>query len=105
MASRMSNLNLIDWRLVGFSALWITGLSIVLAALSFADYIAAQQRLRTRAVLGWPSYQAAVNVGLVLFCVGLVGSARAWWEQLLWAALAVAFGYQAWSAWRRRTRT
>src|SRR5438270_2449851 len=39
----MSNLNLIDWRLVGFSALWIIGLSVLLAAFSFADYTAAQQ--------------------------------------------------------------
>jgi hypothetical protein len=100
----MSNLDLIDWQLVGFSTLWITGLSIVLAALSFADYVAAAQRLRTRAVLGWPGYQAAINAGLMLFCLGLIGSARAWWEQLLWAALTIAFGYQTWTAWRRRAR-
>jgi hypothetical protein len=98
----MSNLDLIDWRLVGFSALWITGLSVVLAAFSFADYAASQRRLRTRVVLGWPGHLIAINAGLLLFCLGLVGSARAWWEQILWAALAVTFGYQAWVAWRRR---
>lgn len=97
----MTNLDLIDWRLVGFSALWIVGLSIELAALSFADYMAAQQGLRTRTVLGQPGYQAAINGGLVLFCLGLLGSARAWWEQLLWLALAAAFAYQTWAAWRR----
>ena len=104
IGNRMSSLDLIDWRLVGFSALWITGLSLILAAFSFGDYIASQRRLRTRDVLRWPGYQAAINSGLVLFCVGLIGSAHTWWEQLLWAVLAVAFGYQAWGAWRRRAR-
>src|SRR5579859_1226154 len=102
MVGSMSNLDLIDWRLVGFSALWLSGLSVILAAFSFADYIASQRRLRTRDVLGWPGYQAAFNGGLVLFCLGLIGSAHAWWEQLIWAVLAVAFGYQTWTAWRRR---
>jgi drug/metabolite transporter (DMT)-like permease len=100
----MSNLDLIDWRLVGFSALWLGGLSVILAAFSFGDYTASQRRLRTRAVLAWPGYQAAFNGGLVLFCLGLMGSAFVWWQQALWAVLAVAFGYQTWAAWRRRTR-
>ena len=98
----MTNLDLIDWRLVGFSALWISGLSVLLAAFSFADYTASQRRLRTRDVLRWPSYQAALCAGLVLFCLGLVGSAHAWWAQVLWGALAVAFAYQGWAAWRKR---
>lgn len=100
----MSNIALIDWRLVGFGTLWIVGLSVVLAALSFGDYVAAQQRVRLRAVLVWPEYHAAISAGLVLFCLGLIGSSRAWWEQLLWAALAIAFSYQAWHAWGQRAR-
>ena len=99
----MSNLDVIDWRLVAFSALWLTGLAVLLAAFSFADYFAAQQHVRTRAVLGWPGFQAALNLGLVLFCLGLLGTAHPWWQQLLWALLAVAFAYQFWAAWRRRT--
>ena len=100
----MSNLDLIDWRLVGFSALWLSGLSVILAAFSFGDYTASQRRLRTREVLGWPSYQAAFNSGLVLFCLGLMGVAQVWWQQGLWAVLAAAFAYQTWAAWRRRPR-
>jgi len=105
MVGSMSNLDLIDWRLVGFSALWLSGLSVILAAFSFGDYTASQRRLRTRQVLGWPGYQAAFNAGLVLFCLGLAGTAPALWQQLLWAVLAVAFGYQTWAAWRRRARS
>ena len=99
----MSNLDLIDWRLVAFSALWLTGLAVLLAAFSFADYLAAQQHLRTRAVLGWPGSQAALHSGLLLFCLGLFGLAQPWWQQLLWALLAAAFAYLAWTSWRRRT--
>jgi hypothetical protein len=100
----MTNLELIDWRLVGFSSLWILGLTIILVAFSAADYEASQapSHVRTRDVLRLPGYQAALWGGMVLFCLGLLGSARAWWEGALWLGFAVAFGYQAWQAWRRR---
>ncbi len=97
----MTELGLIDWRLVGSSALWITGLAVILAAFSFADYAASQQRRRTRDVLRSGGYPAAITGGLALFCLGLFGSAHTWWQQLLWAALAATFGYQAWAAWRK----
>ena len=100
----MNNLELIDWRLVGFSSLWILGLSIILTAFSAADYEAsrAPSQARTRDVLRMPGYQAALWGGMVLFCLGLLGSARAWWEGVLWIGFAIAFGYQAWQAWQRR---
>ncbi len=98
----MSNLDLIDWRLVGFSALWIVGLALILAACSFADDAAHARPTSTRAVLGEPGYQVALNMGLLLFCLGLVGSAQAWWELALWLALAAAFAYSTGLAWRAR---
>lgn len=100
---RMNGLDQIDWRLVAFSAVWLTGLAVVLATFSFADYLAAQRQVRTRVVLGWPGSLAAIYAGFLLFCVGLFGTAPAWWQQALWALLAVAFGCLAWAAWRRRT--
>ena len=99
----MSNLDLIDWRLVAFSALWLTGLGVLLATFSFADYLAAQRQVRARVVLGWPGSLAASYTGCLLFCLGLFGTAAAGWQQLLWALLAAAFAYLAWAAWRRRT--
>jgi len=100
----MSTLDLIDWRLVGFSALWLLGLATLLATFSFADYTAQASQTRTRQVLGRPSYQLALNTSLVLFCLGLSGSSRAWWETGLWIGLALAFGYQAGAAWRAQRR-
>jgi hypothetical protein len=96
----MRNLDLIDWRLVLFSALWIVGLALLLAAFSFADYAAHERHTRTRAVLAEPGYQLAVNAGLVLFCLGLSGRVRAGWETALWIVLASAFTYQGALAWR-----
>ena len=94
----MSNLTLIDWRLVGFSALWVAGLGLDLAALSWADFEATRLHVRLRERLGRPRCQVAVNVGLLLFCLGLTGSAGAAWEQIVWIGLAALFAYQAWRA-------
>lgn len=91
---------LIDWRLVGFSALWILGLSIVLAAVSFADYEASRQAQRTRVILREPRYRLAWNGGLALFCLGWLGTASAWWVGTAWLGLAAWFGYETWQAWR-----
>jgi len=89
----MQNLDLIDWRMVGFASLWILGLAIVLSALGFADYRARISNRRTRQVLRRPGYRASVHGGLRLFCLGLAGSAGTWWEALLWGCLALAFAY------------
>ena len=100
----MNNLELIDWRLVGFSSLWILGLSLILVAFSAADYEASQERAqaRTRDMLRMPRYQAALHAGMLLVCLGLLGSAHTWWEGVLWLGLTLAFAFQAWQAWRRR---
>jgi len=103
----MENLDLIDWRMVGFSSLWIMGLAVILAVLSFADYHAKAKGNRFRDELRTPIYQAWINVGLTLFCLGLLGSSDAWWESVLWGLLAVAFlvfCISSFRAWRKDTR-
>jgi hypothetical protein len=77
--------------MVGFASLWILGLALILTALGFADYHAKVEARRLWAVLKEPGYQAAVNAGLALFSLGLLGSARAWWETALWGLLAAVF--------------
>lgn len=86
---------MIDWSVVGFGALWIGGLALLLAAVSVADYEAHQRQTRLRAVLGAGGYPVALNTGLALFCLAMLGGSRAWWETALWAGLALAFVYQA----------
>jgi hypothetical protein len=99
----VNNLELIDWRLVGFSSLWILGLSILLTAFGAADYDASQapSGARTRDVLRRPRYQAALYGGMGLVCLGLLGTAHSWWEGVVWLGLAAVFGWQARQAWRR----
>ncbi len=93
---------MIDWALAGFSALWIVGLSLGLASLSLANYRASEERRKVGAILGLPGFQAAVDLGMTLFCLGMAGVAPAVWEQFLWGALAVVFGAKAGAAWRGR---
>jgi len=92
---------MIDWRGVGFGVAWILGLSLCLAVLSFGYYRAYEDRVRLRQVLGRSGYQAALNLGMALFCVGWLDSASTWWEQALWALLAIGFAVQALLTWQR----
>jgi hypothetical protein len=89
---------LIDWALVGYSALWVFGLSLILATLSFAHYYASEAGAKFGQVLTTPPYALALNVGGVFTCAGFFGTAQMWWERAAWLALALAFGYQAWQA-------
>lgn len=96
------NPGLIDWRLVAFSALWILGLSVLLATFSFADYAAHVQSARLRDVLKRRDYQLGFYAGLTLVALGLTGSARMGWKTAIWILLTVAFAYQSWRTWRGR---
>ncbi len=93
-------MNLIDWPFVGFSALWIFGLSLNLAALSLADYERSENALRFREVWGRRGFQLASNIGLVCFCWGVCGVVEAWWEKAIWIVLGIAFAVFAFRNWR-----
>lgn len=87
----MENLDLIDWRMVGFASMWTTGLAVILTALGFADYHSKVESERMRDLLKRPNYQISINGGLALFCLGVLGSSDVWWETAIWTGLAVAF--------------
>lgn len=91
---------LIDWQLVGFSALWILGLSVLLATFSYADYMAHTEGARTREMLRRRPYPAAMYAGLTLFGLGLAGATNTWWENALWIIVALAFAFLTWRSWR-----
>jgi len=77
------------------NSLWILGLAILLAALSWAHWVANTKKVRLRAVLGRPWAQRVLTLGLILLCAGLAATGRTWWERALWALLAVAWGVSA----------
>jgi hypothetical protein len=90
----------IDWFGVFYNALWILGLAVALAAVSYADWRRrlSQPRLTLRQALSQPAFQAAWSLGLLLFCAGLALSRGPWWQTVAWAALALAFLYLGGSA-------
>lgn len=83
---------MIDWWGVFSNALWVLGLSVLLAAWSMA-YYEAQQRAgqKTLELLGKRGYSWVVMVGLVLFCAGLAATEERLWAQILWGVLGSAF--------------
>lgn len=85
---------LIDWLGVARNALWILGLSIVLAALSYAAWWAGVSRYGLRRALGRAAFQVPFNFGLLLFSVSLAWGSDRLWERLAWIALSVAFAWQ-----------
>ena len=97
---------MIDWYGVFHNALWVLGLGIVLASLSYADWrrgtLAPKQGLRQ--ALGWPRFQAAFGLGMVCFCAGLALGSTRWWEIAAWAILGLLFAWQAVAAWRAARR-
>ena len=88
-------LGLIDWWLVASSALWILGLGILLAALGYHDWVAHETGRRLREQFSTRSWRVSFALGMTLFCSGLeVGRHAAWWERVVWSALAVSFVWQ-----------
>ena len=94
---------MIDWYGVFRNGLWIAGLAVILAAVSYADW---QRGLQTpkgsiRNALGRPGFLAAFCIGMVLFCAGLALSSSQWWETVAWALLGFLFAWQGFAAWWR----
>jgi hypothetical protein len=87
---------MIEVWLVVSHGLWIGGLSIVLAVLSGARWIAGEEGVRLGAVLARYGPRRALDVGAAVFCSGLAATGRVWWEQVLWALLAAVWAARAW---------
>jgi hypothetical protein len=87
---------MIDWYSVGFAALWILGLGLLMTGLSLANYLGSTQICKFRKALRMPVCRTLISLGLVIFCIGLAGSVSTVWEHLLWAAMALLFALQSW---------
>ncbi len=98
---------MIDWFGVASNGLWVLGLAIALAGLSYTDWRRRvdEPRVGLRQALGQPRFQALFGLGMTLFCAGLALSVGAWWQIAGWALLALAFAWLAFSSWRKARRT
>ena len=84
------------------NGLWVAGLALLLATLSWAHWRASREHWRAsrerrtlRAELHRPATGRTLNAGMVLFCAGLAATGRRWWEWVLWGLLALGFLAQA----------
>ena len=86
---------MIDWVNIALNALWILGLSTILAAFSYHRWLAGETSRRLRDVLAQPSWRLPFTVGMALTCVGFgYGLAVRWWEKTIWTALALSYAWQ-----------
>ena len=86
---------MIDWYSVAVNALWILGLSILLAAFSYHDWLRRETGRRWKEVSAGPSWRLPFSGGTLLFCLGM-GLRRdtAWWERTVWGVLTLWFTWQ-----------
>lgn len=73
------------------NSLWIAGLAILLAALSWAHWMASVKSSRLRVALAGSAARRMRSLGSFLFCAGLAATGRAWWEWALWGGLTLWF--------------
>lgn len=92
---------MIDWVTVGWYALQIFALALLLATASVAYWRAGEDGARWRDVMGRPGYMLAWLGALLLFSAAQVPVQDGWLQRLLWSALALAFAWETWGAWRR----
>ncbi len=82
------------WGVLG-NSLWILGLAILLAALSWAYWAASTTNVRFRVILTRRSAQQVLALGLVLLCAGLAATSKPRWQQALWLLLTLAWVVRA----------
>jgi hypothetical protein len=95
----------IDWWGLVHNALWVVGLAALLATGSVTSYQAQRAGVRLWQKLTEPGLQMPFVAGMVMVCLGLLFSSRAWWQQALWGLLAAAYaGQMVWLQWRSRSK-
>ena len=82
---------MIDWWYVAANSLWIVGLSGVLAAFSYHDWLAKTTRRGCRDVFKARSFRLPWTSGMCLACLGWGGGETVWWERALLLLLAAWF--------------
>jgi hypothetical protein len=86
---------MIDWINVAFNALWISGLAILLAAVSYHRWLTWEQDATFRELMSRRSWKLPFAGGMLLVCGGIAaGIAERGWERAIWTGLGAFYGYQ-----------
>jgi hypothetical protein len=94
----------IDWPPVALNVLWIIGCAVILAAFSYANWMAHMHGVSTRHLLRAPSFQLPFLIGMGLISLGLFVLSRSWLERLLWGVCIIFFVLRLWELWRTGQR-
>jgi hypothetical protein len=92
---------MIDWLSLVLNTLWILGLAVILAVVSYYYW---QAEGVWRRVFRDAGFQTLFAAGVGLSGLGIAAAADSWWLRGLWGALALlAFGqgWQASQSWRK----
>ena len=80
---------MINWQSVIFNSLWILGLAVLLAALSYHYWVASVNKRPLREQFSQPDFLRLLWVALLLVCLGLAGTSQQNWEMIVWGVLAL----------------
>ena len=84
-------MSLINWNSLISNAIWIISLAWLLAVLSMSIWSARENNRKLSAELDRPNHQMQLNLGGMLFCVGLALVSEQLWQMLILIALGVLF--------------
>jgi len=83
---------MLDWLALGFHALWITGLAVILASFSYHHWLAHESGRPFRDLVGRRSWTMSFAGGMVLVSGGVAaGLAEQWWTKAIWITLAAVY--------------
>ena len=76
------------------NACWIFGCALALTTISYISWYASLQRKKMREY--WQNFiiQISLDIGGVLFAIGLAGTTQILWQRILWVILALGFVIQ-----------
>ncbi|MCP4357244.1 MAG: hypothetical protein GY796_04405 [Chloroflexi bacterium] len=75
---------MIEWTNVFFNSLWILGLAIILATISYTYWEAQERETSFRKLLGRPMFEIWFWISAFFITLGLAGTSKAVWETVVW---------------------
>lgn len=87
-------MSLINWNSLISNAIWIIALAWLLAVLSMAYWSAQTNHRKLGQELDRPNRQIQLNLGGMIFCVGLALVSDQTWQMIVLFAMAILFFVQ-----------
>lgn len=92
-ATRVEKQGMIDWIAIASNSLWIAGLAVVLATVSYAYWAAGQQQSSLTQVLQQRPFLRSIYIGLMLVGLGLAATSNSTLELILGGLFTAGAAY------------